>query len=125
MEPKYSNIFWHEGVRVLSEKELQTPKGSVRIKHLENDVTKALINVFEHTSGAALKAFLKMIGIRDAPNTFRYDCQITEENKFSSLDHRLMLSIIASDCPRISNPSYNPKTSRPDAAIRPSNTGGE
>ncbi len=56
MDPKYSNIFWHQGVKVFKETVLKSKKGQVKVAHLENDVTKALINLFQHCSPKVLKA---------------------------------------------------------------------
>lgn len=42
MDPKYSNIFWHQGVKIFEENLLKTQKGRIRIDHLENDVTKPI-----------------------------------------------------------------------------------
>ena len=49
MDPKYSNIFWHQGVKIFEEDVLKSEKGRIRVTHQENDVTKALINVLEHS----------------------------------------------------------------------------
>jgi hypothetical protein len=56
MNPKYSNIFWHQGVRIFEEEILKRKKGRVKVAHLENDVTKALINLFQHCRPKVLKA---------------------------------------------------------------------
>jgi len=64
MNPKYSNIFWHQGVKVFAESLLKTESGRVKIEHLENDVTKALLNLFEHCTPKILGAFLKLINVR-------------------------------------------------------------
>ena len=54
MDPKYSNIFWHQGVKIFEEELIGNKKGRVKISHLENDVTKALLNVFQHCSRKVL-----------------------------------------------------------------------
>ncbi len=36
MDPKYSNIFWHQGVRIFEEEILKDKKGRVKVAHLEN-----------------------------------------------------------------------------------------
>jgi hypothetical protein len=56
MNPKYSNIFRHQGVRIFEEEILKGKKGRVKVAYLENDVTKALINLFQHCSPKVLKA---------------------------------------------------------------------
>ena len=56
MDPKYSNIFWHQGVKVFKETVLKSKQGQIKVAHLENDVTKALINLFQHCSPKVLKA---------------------------------------------------------------------
>lgn len=48
MNPKYSNIFWHQGVKIFSDNFIQSRQGQIHIHHLENDVTKSLINLFQH-----------------------------------------------------------------------------
>ena len=48
MDPKYSNIFWHQGVKVFEDGILNSQKGQIKVAHLENDVTKAMLNLFEH-----------------------------------------------------------------------------
>jgi len=50
MDPKYSNIFYHQGVKIFEEKVLKSKQGQTKIAHLENDVTKALLNLFQHCS---------------------------------------------------------------------------
>ncbi len=56
MNPKYSNIFWHQGVRIFEEMILKSKQGQIKVAHLENDVTKALINLFQHCSPKVMKA---------------------------------------------------------------------
>jgi hypothetical protein len=36
MDPKYSNIFWHQGVRIFEEEILKNKKGRVKVVHFEN-----------------------------------------------------------------------------------------
>jgi hypothetical protein len=78
MDSKYSNIFWHQGVKVFSEQILQTESNKVKISHLENDVTKSLLNLFQHCSNKVLKAFLSLLNINDHPPpeymTLNYIC---------------------------------------------------
>jgi len=78
MNPKYSNIFWHQGIKVFAENLLKTESGRIKIEHLENDVTKALLNLFEHCNQKVLGAFLKLINVKESPHAFDYDFQITE-----------------------------------------------
>jgi hypothetical protein len=54
MQSRYSNIFWHEGVKIFGGRMAQSETGRMRIDHLENDVAKALLNLFEHGSRAIL-----------------------------------------------------------------------
>ena len=71
MNPKYSNIFWHQGVKIFEEEILKSKKGRVKVAHLENDVTKAFINLFQHCSPKALSNFLQMIPVKEAPDRYR------------------------------------------------------
>ncbi|MBN1273438.1 MAG: hypothetical protein JXB26_14315 [Candidatus Aminicenantes bacterium] len=73
MNPKYSNIFWHQGVKVFEEKILMGKKGQIKVAHLENDVTKALIYLFQHCGHNVLGVFLRLIGIKQAPETFAFE----------------------------------------------------
>ncbi len=41
MNPKYSNIFWHQGVKIFEETVLKSKQDQIKVAHLENDVTKA------------------------------------------------------------------------------------
>jgi hypothetical protein len=114
---KYSNIFWHQGVRIFEEEILKGVEGNIRIAHLENDVTKALFNLFEHCSKKVLKSFLKLINIHDSPNTFEFEFQIHDTNKFRNSPHRIMLSIISSSTPQIQNGNNLITHTIPDGAI--------
>jgi hypothetical protein len=67
MNPKYSNIFWHQGIKVFAENLLKTESGRVKIEHLENDVTKALLNLFEHCNPKVFGAFLKLFNVKESP----------------------------------------------------------
>jgi hypothetical protein len=60
MNSKYSNIFWHQGVKIFQESLLKTEKGKTKISHLENDVTKALLNLFQHCNEKVLRAFFQL-----------------------------------------------------------------
>ncbi len=66
MHTKYSNLFWHEGGKIFGERMLDTGQGRMRVRHLENDVTKALLNVFEHGSPVILKSVLRLLHVKDA-----------------------------------------------------------
>lgn len=50
MDPKYSNIFFHQGVKVFENSVFESKQGQIKVAHLENDVTKALINLFQRCS---------------------------------------------------------------------------
>jgi hypothetical protein len=82
MDSKYSNIFWHQGVKIFEEELLKTEKGRIRVSRLENDVTKALLNVFQHGSKKLLGTFLQSIGVKQAPETFEFDFQVTDTEKY-------------------------------------------
>ena len=114
---KHSNPFWHEGVKIFEERMLETAKGQLRIRHLENDVTKALLNVFEHGTEGVLHSFLRLVGVSDAPASFQYDFQVTDTEAYRRQPRRMMLCIIADSTQVTSNPSYSVDTSRPDGCI--------
>jgi hypothetical protein len=110
---KYSNIFWHQGV-----KPLQDINGKInehRIQHLENDVTKALFNIFEHCSKTVLESFLKLIGVKGNPTSFSYKFQVENNLKFFDHPQRIMLSIVADSANLRSG--IEKKYTRPDGAI--------
>jgi len=117
MQPKYSNIFWHEGVKIFKENFLENKPDQIRIDHLENDVTKALLNVLEHCSDKVLGAFLRMINVKKAPGAFELDFQVTDSEKLRQKNTKIMLSIISTSYNTKSNPAYSTKKSRPDACI--------
>ncbi len=117
LDRRYSNLFWHEGVKIFEDRMAQSEAGRTRIAHLENDVTKSLLNVFEHCSGTVLASFLGMLGVKDAPETFGLDFQVTDTTAYRTQPRRIMLSIIAAATPIISDPTYNVATSRPDGCI--------
>ena len=122
MDPKYSNIFWHQGVKIFEDDILNSKTGRIRVAHLENDVTKAFINVMQYCSPKVLKSFLRMIPVKDPPESFNYDFQITAERNYRDLKKKFMLAIISSSTPTISDPQYAVLKSIPDAAIYNQNT---
>jgi len=117
MHTKHSNIFWHEGVKIFGERLLDAEQGRMRVRHLENDVTKALLNVFEHGSPVILKTFLRLLHVKDAPESFGYDFQVTDTDSYRRRVNRIMLAIIADSTQRVSNPKYSAGVSRPDGCI--------
>jgi len=84
---------------------------------VENDVTKALLNVFEHCSREVLGAFLKLLNVKDHPETFEFDFQITDTFSYRQKPKRIMLALISASTSRISNSSYIVERSRPDACV--------
>ncbi|MFW9940477.1 MAG: hypothetical protein ACFFFT_05510 [Candidatus Thorarchaeota archaeon] len=122
MDPKHSNIFWHQGVKIFKEEYYETEAGKVKIAHLENDVTKSLLNLFRHCSPKVLKEFLKLIQVRDHPDSFEFDFQVTDTNRYRQRKNRIMLSIIGSGCEMKSNPNYLVEKGQPDACIFNDNT---
>ena len=122
MLQKYSNIFWHEGVKIFKVNILDTENGRIRVDHLENDVTKALLNVFEHCGDKVLSAFLRMINVKKAPSAFEYDFQVTESEKISQQTTKIMLSIVSNSFQTKSYPKYSVERSRPDACIYSADT---
>jgi hypothetical protein len=122
MQPKYSNIFWHEGVKIFEENLLKTEKGRIRIDHLENDVTKALLNLFEHCNRKVLGAFLRIIGAKGSPDAFEMDFQVTDTVKFRQKKNKIMLSIVSTSTPSKSDANYARNITRPDACIFSENT---
>ncbi len=117
MQSKYSNIFWHEGVKIFGERMALSEAGRLRIDHLENDVTKALLNCFEHGTEAILGGFLRLLRVKDAPASFTLDFQVTDMTAYRTQPRRVMLVIKAGATPTKSDPSYNVAASRPDACI--------
>ena len=79
MYPKYSNIFWHQGVKVFEEDIINSEKGRIRVAHLENDVTKTLINYFganttkKTITWESISRKLKSIAINDPLDKFLVD----------------------------------------------------
>jgi len=84
---------------------------------LENDVTKALINIFQLTNKIVLQKFLSLINVKDAAETFQFDFQVYDSNKYRHLPNRIMLSIISSSTSTISDSNYLKNITIPDAAI--------
>ena len=117
MQPQYSNIFWHQGVKIFEEKILDTEKGRIRVAHLENDITKALLNLFEHCSGSVLKSFLDLIKIHAAADSFELDFQITDTNKFRQHNKKIMLCIVSDYTRRKNDESFKANFTIPDACI--------
>lgn len=122
MDPKYRNIFWHQGVKVFEESLLKTKPGRVKIDHLENDVTKALLNIFEHCDRKVLGAFLRLINIKQSPHAFEFDFQITENQTYQQTRNRVFLVIKTESTKTISASSYKKSISHPDACIYNDNT---
>lgn len=124
MDSKYKNIFWHQGVKIFEEDLLSTEKGRLRIDHLENDVTKALLNLFQHCkSNKVLKAFLQLVSIAGVPETFEFDFQVRDSSKYRQKNNRIMLSIVSDMTQRKSQASSSDeKKSIPDACIFNKNT---
>ncbi|NUO83376.1 hypothetical protein HUU05_25165 [candidate division KSB1 bacterium] len=89
----------------------------LRVRHLENDVTKALLNVFEHGSRKLLGALLQLLDIKQSPETFAFDFQITDTESYRRKKNRIMLSLISAATPRKSDSTYRVETSQPDACI--------
>jgi hypothetical protein len=117
MDRKYKNIFWHQGIRIFEENFIKTQKGRVRAEHLENDVTKALLNVFNHCSGKPLGIFLQLLGIKAHPESFAFDFQVTDTISYRQKSKKIFLCLVAASTPRISNSSYVVQQSRPDACV--------
>ena len=90
MDPKYSNIFWHQGVKLFDDTVLKNQKGRIKVAHLENDVTKALINLFQHCRPKVLQALLKMISVKEAPEAFQFDFQVTDSSTYRQKSERIM-----------------------------------
>ena len=122
MNPKYSNIFWHQGVKIFEEKLLKTDAGRIKIEHIENDVTKALLNLFEHCSPNVLKAFLNLITIKEPAHAFSFEFQVTESSNYKQRRNRIFLAIVTESTAVKSEPSYNKTMTRPDACIYSENT---
>ncbi|GEM_PF-1312654 len=117
MKQKYSNLFWHQGVKVFEERLLKTAGGKIRIDHLENDVTKSLLNVFQHGDKKILGRFLKMIGNHQSPDSFEFDFQVTDSKTYRHKKERIMLAIVSSSTKTHQNPDYGVDKGIPDACI--------
>lgn len=122
MDPKYSNIFWHQGVKVFEETVLKSRQSQIKVAHLENDVTKALINIFQHCSPKVLKVFLQMIDVGQAPNVFDFEFQVTDTKVYRQKPKRIMLSIVSASTQMKSSSSYKVLQSYPDACISSKDT---
>jgi len=122
MKPRYSNIFWHQGVKIFEEKVLNTEKGRIRVDHLENDITKALLNLFEHCSGGVLKSFLNLINVKDAPGSFEFAFQVTNKNNYRQHRKKIMLCIVSDYTQQKSDRSYSTNFTIPDACVFNSDT---
>ncbi len=90
MDKKYSNVFWHQGVKLFDETVLKNRKGRIKVAHLENDVTKALINLCEHCNPKVLRALLQLISVKEAPDAFKYDFQVTDTNTYRQKPKRII-----------------------------------
>jgi len=58
MNRKYSNIFWHQGIKdyiQINGRQIDPYKSN----YFENDVTKSLLNVLEQCDNSILKSILK------------------------------------------------------------------
>ncbi|KKL70058.1 hypothetical protein LCGC14_2108710 [marine sediment metagenome] len=117
MDPKYKNIFWHQGVKVFEKQVLEGKTGQIKVAHLENDVTKALLNLFDHCSPAVLKSFLQILHIKQAPGAFNFDFQVSDTNAYRRHPKRIMLAIISADTQEKSGKSYSVTKTIPDACI--------
>jgi hypothetical protein len=117
LDTKYKNIFWHQGVKIFEDDIINNKNGLLKISHLENDVTKALFNLFQYCHPQILGRFLKLLDIKDNPSTFDFDFQVTNSDKYRNMPNRVMLSLISVSTPRKSNPNYPVQMSRPDGCI--------
>jgi hypothetical protein len=75
--PNTWGIIMDQHYKFFEEKVLNTEMGRIRVDHLENDVTKALLNLFEHCRSVVLKSFLNLINVKDAPGSFEFAFQVT------------------------------------------------
>ncbi len=117
MDPKYKNIFWHQGVKVFENQVLEGKTGQIKVAHLENDVTKALLNLFDHCGPAVLKSFLQILNIKQAPGAFNFGFQVSDTNAYRRHPKRIMLAIISADTQKKPANSYSVTKGRPDACI--------
>jgi hypothetical protein len=117
MDKRYSNLFWHQGVKLFEEEFLKKKEGQIKIAHLENDVTKALFNLFQYCNKKLLKSFLKMLNIHDEPSLFNFEFQVFDTKKFRDRQNRIMISIISSSTPQVVAESNFLKKTIPDGAI--------
>lgn len=117
MKEIHKNIFWHQGIKIFEEEFLKKKEGQIKITHFENDVTKSLLNIFQLTDHKVLQKFLSLINVKDSADTFEFDFQIFDSNRYRILPNRIMLSIVSSSTTTISDSNYSKIFSIPDAAI--------
>jgi hypothetical protein len=122
MSNRFENIFWHQGVKSFVEADLSKPGIQDKVRHLENDVTKAFLNVLMHSPPAVLEAILKRISVKERQDTFSFEFQVTDTQKHTQRANRVMLSIISASTPQKSNPNYSVKQSIPDGCLYNDNT---
>ena len=64
-----------------------------------------------------MSAFLQLVGIKEPPQTFEFDFQVTDKDKYRSHKNRVMLCIVSDYMKSKSYPQYSVKKSIPDACI--------
>lgn len=136
MPDKFKNIFWHQGVKFYDPEEVEKAPGLLlKVDQLENDVTKNLLNVFEHTDRKVFEKFIELLNkkigtISDVKRHlyFRdpvsFDFQIYEgENKFRKYQNKYLLvlkSRLTKD--RKASGRDKKRKSIPDGVIHDGNT---
>lgn len=123
MKNKYKNIFWHQGVKLYDPQEIETSKRILsKVEHLENDVTKSLLNVLEQTSKSVISEFVKVIARINNSHIIlkkpEYDFQITDRKRFRRHKKQFLLKLISQLTPEIPmKKEFRNKSSIPDGVI--------
>ena len=112
---KFRNLFWHEGAKAYNEKELDR-KAKEKIRALENDVTKALLNIIEYCPHARKELLVCLAGKNIKPEGVQVDFQITDKEKFKNRAEKIMLRL-DSMLSEETKPDDSERDSRPDGAI--------
>lgn len=126
MHEKYKNIFWHQGIKEITDnQQTKNQKEIEKYDQLENDITKALINLLEHSDSYRIKqAFFNLIDNRirfkqEAP-VFSFQSYSEEDAKNGKLKRaelKFPVSLRSKFFTKEVNSEYKTKNPRPDAFI--------
>jgi hypothetical protein len=113
---KFRNIFWHEGAKAYSEEELKKKSTGARITALENDVTKALLNIIEYCPNARKGILESILGENTNLGKVVVDFQPRDKEKFKNMPKKVMLKIVSMLSEEFES-DYSERDSIPDGAI--------